>query len=302
MPEFKPVILSDRKWMYPVIYSTGTRNADFSFMNIYGWGASYAAAWSIIEGCLVICTEIESECYFSYPIEVKDDEKLKSVVEPLVAGARERGKKLVMHSIPKEALALLEKTFGGQYELSPATDYFDYVYSIDRLASLEGKKLHAKRNYINRFVAENEWRFDPMTSVTAPLCAELDREWMIERHESDEETAIAEALAIKKALTEFDELGLDGAFLYAGGRPCAFTIGERLSEDTYVAHFEKADSSITGAYQMINREFARYIKEKYPEVKYINREEDMGLENLRKAKLSYFPDFMEEKYTAVWKI
>jgi hypothetical protein len=270
-------------------------------MNIYGWGASYAAAWSCINDCLVICTEVDSECYYSFPLHAGSEECFKSIVQILREESLAAGKKLVIHSIPKDRLPLFERNYGGSFEITPATDYFDYVYSIDRLISLEGKKLHAKRNYINRFIAENDWHFDAMTSESAPLCAKLDCEWMIERHESTEETAIAEALAIQKALSEFDALGLDGAFLYAGGRPCAFTIGERLSEDTYVTHFEKADSSVTGAYQMINREFARYIKEKYPEVKFINREEDMGLENLRKAKLSYFPDFMEEKYTAVWK-
>ena len=113
------------------------------------------------------------------------------------------------------------------------------------------------------------------------------------------ETIVGERLAMQKAFAAYRELQLDGGILRVNGEAIAFTIGERLSRDTYVVHFEKSISDLRGTYPMINREFVRHICEKYPEIQYINREEDMGLENLRKAKRSYYPDFMVEKYLAV---
>ena len=104
-----------------------------------------------------------------------------------------------------------------------------------------------------------------------------------------------EQVALRRAFAQFQELGLEGLILYAGGEPVAVTMGSRLSEDTFDVHFEKARDDIQGAYGAINRAFARYLREKYPELRYLNREDDLGLPGLRKAKLSYNPAFLVEK-------
>ena len=301
MLDFKPVTLSDRKWMYPIIYSENIRNADFSFVNIYAWGASYSAKCTVMDGCLVICTKIEGLNWYSYPLGVRADEELGDVIRRLMKHCAECGEKLRLQSIHPSKLPVIESLFPGAFDIKPSTDLFDYVYSAEKLISLSGKKRHAKRNFVNRFMSEHSWRIEPMTKDNVALTADMDGEWITEKDDSEYDTAFAEAMAIRTSLRHFDELELDGAFLYDGDTPCAFTIGERICRDTYVVHFEKAEASIAGAYPMINREFVRMIKEKYPEIEYINREDDMGLENLRKAKQSYYPEFMEEKYTAVMR-
>ncbi|MDD6189653.1 MAG: phosphatidylglycerol lysyltransferase domain-containing protein [Clostridiales bacterium] len=299
MLDFKPVTLADRDWMYPIIYSENIRNADFSFTNIYAWGESYLAKQTMVDGCLVIYTNEGSESFYSFPVGAESDAKLANVIEKLIAHCEELGEKFIMHAIPAAKTETIERLFPGKFEISPIRDLFDYVYSADKLASLAGKKLHSKRNFVNRFTAEHDWKLVPMTAESSSLWADLTGEWIAEHNESSYDSAFDEARAMRNAMSHFDELKLDGAYLYIGDRPCAFTVGERICRDTYIVHFEKADASITGAYPMINREFVRMIKEKYPEIEYINREDDMGLENLRKAKQSYYPDFMEEKYTAV---
>ena len=110
-----------------------------------------------------------------------------------------------------------------------------------------------------------------------------------------------ERLALELAFRNFDTLGLEGGLLRVNGEVVAFTIGEKQNADTYTVHFEKAFPEVQGAYPMINREFVRYITKLHPEMLYINREDDMGMENLRKAKRSYYPDLMVEKYMATYR-
>ena len=301
MLDFKPVTLADRDWMYPIIYSENIRNADYSFTNIFAWGESFMAKQAMVGGCLVICTNVDGENYYSCPVGADTCDNSAAVVNQLMAHCGELGEKFILHSIPAAKAELLEKLFPGKFEITPVRDLFDYIYSAEKLASLSGKKLHSKRNFINRFIAENEWHVVPMTTENSALWADMDGEWIAEQDESSYDSAFDEARAIRIAMANFNELKLDGMYLYIGDRPCAFTVGERICRDTYIVHFEKADASITGAYPMVNREFVRMIKEKYPEIEYINREDDMGLENLRKAKLSYRPDILEEKYMAVIK-
>ena len=299
MLNFKPVTLADREWMAPVIFAENSRNADYSFVNIYAWGASYEARWACVDGCLVIWTVIAGVDYYAYPLGADTDEKLRAVVEALLEHCRDRKDELRIISIAPAQVPRLEALFPGRFTFTPRTELFDYVYSAERLSTLAGKKLHAKRNFIHHFEAEHSWELVPMRPDNVGLAAEMDGLWVIEQAGDAMETAMAEARAIRTALKDFDRLGLEGAFLFADGTPCAFTLGERLCEDTYVIHYEKANASIMGAYPMVNREFVRLILQKYPELKWINREDDMGLENLRKAKRSYYPDFMEEKYKAV---
>ena len=299
MLNFKPVTLADREWMAPIIYKENTRNADYSFVNIYAGGASYEARWTCVDGCLVIWTVIAGVDYYAFPLGADTDEKLRAVVDALLDHCRERGDELRLISIAPAQVPRLETLSPGRFAFTPRTELFDYVYSAERLSTLAGKKLHAKRNFIHHFEAEHEWKLEAMSAENIALWADLDSEWIIDQEGAALETALAEVKAIRTALGNFDRLGLEGAFLYADGKPCAFTVGERLCEDTYVIHYEKADSSIVGAYPMINREFVRMIRQKFPALQWINREDDMGLENLRKAKRSYYPDFMEEKYKAV---
>jgi hypothetical protein len=178
-------------------------------------------------------------------------------------------------------------------------ELFDYLYEAEKMASFAGKKLHAKRNYVNRFTAAYpDYVFEPITESNISDCLLTDGLWLYAKDDDEFDNISGEVSALEACLINFCELNADGGLirLSPGGTVIAFAIGERLSGDTFVTHFEKALTDIDGSYQIINRDFTRYVLEKYPEIKYINREEDMGLENLRKAKRSYYPDIMEEKF------
>ena len=301
MLDFRPVALTDREWIYPIIYDAGIRNADYSFTNIFAWGESFQAKQTVIDGCLIICTSVDDRNYYSYPIGAKSNEQLALIINKLIEHCAELGEDFILHAISADKAELLEELFPDKFEITPVRDLFDYIYSAEKLSTLAGKKLHSKRNFINRFTAEHEWHTVEMTTDNSSLWADMVGEWIAARDEEAYESAFDEARAMRIAMSYFTELKLDGIYLYIGDRPCAFAVGERICKDTYIVHFEKADATIAGTYPMINREFVRMIKEKYPEVEYINREDDMGLENLRKAKLSYYPEIIEEKYMAVIK-
>ena len=186
------------------------------------------------------------------------------------------------------------------FEYREDVNYADYIYLAEKLATYSGKKLHAKRNHCNRFEAEHEWEFVPLTRERIPQCLVMLDEWNEENAERLEKSIRFERNALNRAFAAFEPLGLEGGVLLSGGRVLGFTVGQMTSPDTFVVHFEKAYSGIQGAYPMVCREFAKMAMERHPGLKYINREDDMGLESLRQSKLSYRPEFLLKKFTARW--
>ena len=201
---------------------------------------------------------------------------------------------------------LLEASRPGEYRLEPDRDGWDYIYQVERLAELKGKKLQAKRNHINRFLERYpDWQVEEITTKNLGECVVMDLEWnrlyRTENGDAEKEarTRLDERHAMFKAFSTYEQLDLYGLLLRAEGRVLAFTMGSLINEETIDVHFEKAYGEIQGAYPMINREFARWVRENHPHVLWLNREDDMGLEGLRRSKNSYHPDRMVEKYLAV---
>lgn len=191
----------------------------------------------------------------------------------------------------------------GAFKFYPDRDGFDYLYEIDHLADLKGKKYQQKRNHINRFLEScPDWRAEPITPAWIPTCRDLLDRWYRIHLEADPHMQYhLEQLALDRAFQNYEALGLDGLLLLDGDKPIAMTIGSLISPTVYDVNFEKALGEVPGDYAMINRTFARYIREKYPQVQYLDREDDLGLPGLRKAKESYHPDRMVEQYSCVLK-
>ena len=171
------------------------------------------------------------------------------------------------------------------------------MYAIDDLADLKGRKLQKKRNHLNRFEqAHPEAKIVPLDESNRVAAFHLAEQWYENRTAADPDRDYhLEHLALHRAFAFYAQLEMDGVVLMEGERILAFAMGSRLNRDTFDIHFEKALDTTEGAYAAINRGFARYLREKYPDVKWLNREDDLGIEGLRKAKLSYYPDHMVEK-------
>ena len=193
--------------------------------------------------------------------------------------------------------AALEAALPGRFRFFEDRDDADYIYSVESFATLSGKKLHGKRNFCNRFETAHDWRYEALSPAGFDDCRSLLQSWDAEKNGGNAE----ENEAIERMFQYWDGLGMTGGILYADGRPAAFTAGERLGSDTIDVHFEKAPDDLPGAYPMIAREFARHLQKDFPEILYLNREEDMGIPGLRKAKEEWYPMFMIDKFTALWQ-
>jgi len=204
-------------------------------------------------------------------------------------------------TLTAEQKTQLEEEFHGRFTFQEDRDGFDYLYTVDKLADLAGKKLHAKRNHIHRFDEQfPDWLFEPIGPDNLAECVEMEAKWYAEQVEAGRADANLghERDAVNTALSHMEELGISGGLIRAGGQVVAFSLGSLTTADCYNVHFEKAYGEIQGAYAVINREMARWVRSTFPQVAYLNREDDMGLEGLRKAKLSYYPDILLKKYSA----
>lgn len=297
MIQFKAIELSDKAWIDAFVRAEDSRSADFNFANMFMWDSSYRQLVADLGGRMVAKPKYMQQPFFAFPIGAGD---LKTAIKQLCGYSAERGFPFCVKGVTAQHREQLGALFPGQLRFTEDRDHFDYVYLAEKLATLSGKKLHAKRNHINRFVETNgDWHFEAMTSAHLPACRAMLEEWIRQYRESGApmDGIAEEHAAIERAFAHFDALGLEGGLLYVEDRLIAFTVGERISSDTYNIHFEKAYSDIQGAYPMVNREFVRQILDRHSGIVYVNREDDMGLENLRRAKQSYYPEFMVEKFS-----
>ena len=279
----------DKKAEYDTILQHAAhRGCAFSFANLYLWGRQCAAR---VGDQLLLFAHFHGKTMYPYPAGPGE---AREAVELLMADARERGIPLRLAGLNTQDVENLESWFPGQFRFHCGRDGHEYVYAIDDLADLKGKKYQPKRNHINRFLLEYpDARILPLNDETLPDAEALANRWYQRR--TDEEDAGMEHVALRRAFDHYKELGMVGLVMYVGEQVVAMTMGSFLSPDTVDVHFEKADTDFGGAYAVINRAFARHIRDKYPAVKFLNREDDMGLEGLRKAKLSYHPHHMVEK-------
>ena len=303
MIEFRTPQLADKVWMDQLLSRSDYRGCEYNFTNLFAWKDTYHHKVARLDDFLVVHLCGGLGCSFLYPAGSGDR---RAVIEALRADSEEHGQPLRLVCLTREQTQELEELFPGRFRFESDRDGWDYLYEIDRLADLGGKKLHGKRNHINRFLDNNPtWVYEPITPDSLNECLEMDKEWyrrsMIREGAVEERDLGDEGRALRLAIEHYHDLGLEGGLIRVYGEVVAFTMGDMLSSDTYDVHFEKAYGELQGAYAMINREFARWVREHHPNVRYLNREDDMGVEGLRKAKESYYPDLMVEKYSAVWQ-
>ena len=298
MHTFKRPELSDRPWVQELLSREGSRACEHNFASIFLWATAYPQKIARVGDRLVVQMLGGPGLSHLFPM---GSGPLAPALEAAKEDARVNGVPLTLICITAEQKAQLEREFPGRFVFEEDRDGWDYLYSAEKLAELSGKKLHGKRNHIHRFCERYpDWMFEPITGENLAECKEMEQEWFRRQEEEDrvDATLRKEREAVRIALENMEALGLTGGLIRAEGKVLAFSLGSRTTADCYNVHFEKAYGDIQGAYAVINREMARWARNTWPETVYINREDDMGLEGLRRAKLSYYPELLLEKYSA----
>lgn len=299
MELFQSPQFEDREWAQPLLSAEASPACEYNFANIYLWSRAYPQQIARLDDRLLVRIQGSLGLCYLYPA---GSGPLAPAVDALANHAAANGVPLTLVCVTEEQRATLEAACPGRFAFEEDRDGFDYLYDVNRLADLPGKKLHAKRNHIRRFDEQfPDWLLEDITPANVPECVELERQWAAIRQEEageDGSTVSEETIALIEALYHMDKLGLEGALIRADGSPVAFSLGGFITPEVFDVNFEKSFGDIQGAYPAINRELARLIRSRHPQVKWFNREDDMGLEGLRKAKLSYYPDLLLTKYTA----
>ena len=294
MIPFHRACLEDKAPYESILMNCPERGCEYSFANLFLWGRQEIA---FVENCVVFFSHFFGRSVYPYPLGTGDK---KAALEAILADSRQRGIPCRITGITEADRQELEDLFPDRFSIRPARDSFDYVYTVDALADLKGKKLQKKRNHVNRFRTEHpDYRVEPICCENVSRIQHMVNDWYVSRKLSDPEgDYFLESLAMAKAFRHYDALNMEGIALLEGDRVLAVTMGSLMAPDMMDVHFEKAVEDVPGAYNTVNAEFARHIRLKFPEVRFLNREDDVGLEGLRTAKLSYLPDHMIEKYQA----
>lgn len=291
---FKRAELEDKEIITQYFKHHTSRSCERTFVNVFLWSRKYPVKWAVIENALVFKSEDDEHLSFAFP--AGEDEDIKKAMKVMEQYSAEKGYPFTMYNVTPDNFKKLSEWYPGRFEIEYDRDAADYIYESEKLATLSGKKLHGKRNHINKFksVYEDRWSYETMTEEHLEECFQMALKWRNDNGCNDDEEKNAEMCVTLNSLRLFKELGLIGGVLKIDGKVAAFTLGEPVCSDTFVVHIEKAYADIQGAYPMINQQFVEHECKDY---QYINREEDTGAEGLRKAKLSYRPVFLVEKGT-----
>lgn len=298
MLTFKSIELEDKATIDPFFKNQNYRTSELCFTNLFTWGKKFNTQFAIADNWMFI-RFMDNNNRNSY-LKPIGSGNIKNGIEIIIEDHKQFETEFQIRGLTKEMIDEVEAEMPGIFDYSFNRSVSDYIYTSEKLIHLSGKKLQSKRNHINRFKRENDWKYISLTGETEFVreCKRMLHEWMDVNGEDKDSSLEYDDLATTLMLENFDYLNLKGGLICVDGNIAAFTIGEELTEDTFIVHVEKAFTDIHGAYTIINQQF---IENDASEYKYINREEDMGIENLRKAKLSYHPDILLEKYVARFK-
>ena len=303
MIDFKPLTTAQRQLVQSYTLDGERQNCDLSFSNLISWRFLYGTEWAIVDDYL--CFRFYNGRHLAYMMPLPkphllddgrmgvlpQDECHAGVLRQVRDDAIAMGHPFLMLGVCNYMTDIIEEQLPGIFQVSPNRDFADYVYTREKLFSLSGKKLQSKRNHANRFRKQYQYEYRELGPDMIPECLRLEHQWRASQEEPSESQE-HELRSMTRAFRYWDELDMRGGTIWVEGRLVAFTFGCPINRSTFDVCVEKADTSYDGAFAIINQEFVQHLPEQYF---YVNREEDMGDEGLRFAKLSYKPDILLEK-------
>lgn len=295
MIEFHKLNLADKAAYDEYLLSCGQRGCEYNFSNLYLWGRQRAA---FLGDNLVFFSQFNQRSVYLFPVCRSDT---KGVIDAIIHDAHARGIPCRLTSLTHDDCDLLEALYPDQFRFHHDRNSFDYIYNIADLATLKGKKFQKKRNHLNKFKQLHpDFQVAPITQENIPQVQDLLNRWYTLRLEADPSADFyMEQVAIYRALRCWQPLEMEGLMLVDAGEILAMTMGSHLAGNTFDVQFEKAIDET--AYVAMCSSFAGYLMDKYPDLQYLNREDDLGIEGLRKSKLAYNPVALIEKHWACLK-
>lgn len=287
-PDFAEISLDQQKAFDWFFANYPTEISEYTFSNLYAWRIARPIKVAILDNVLcVVAKRSDGSEYFMPSI----GDNISKVVESLFSYADKNGIDPALYRVPEDMAHILEKN-GMSVELD--MDNSDYVYLVSELSELSGRRFDGKRNRIKKCLSEYNPEYKTMTPDVIELCLDLQTEWCDIRQCKLNSGLASEDEAIKEIFSLMDRFPIFGGVIFIDGRIEAFTLAERLSKDTAVIHFEKANPEFDGLYQVINQWFCQNELKDYT---YVNREQDLRIEGLKRAKESYYPHHKVNKYT-----
>ena len=289
---FHPLTVADRGAVQAVTLAAGRRNCNYTFANLIGWQFWFNTEVCLCEGTVVFRFNLQGRR--AYMVCSAEAPSLH-LLELMCADATAAGTPLLIIGVEDETAAAVSVLLPGRVTVEPRRNQYDYIYLRRELAGLKGGSLKAKRNHVNKFLSMYpDFCYRPLEPSLFDECRRVVKLWRTEVDGNGHDTgyglsADAEARAMENVFSHWEQLDAIGGSIFIDGRMVAFTYGAPVTHDTFDVCVEKANRHIDGAFNIISQQFASHLPEQYV---YVNREEDMGLEGLRKSKLSYHPQIL----------
>jgi len=290
--KFEPICLDKQQEYMDIFNRCLQKSSDYSFVNLWGWSDEYGLFWAWSDDVVWIKQTIPNEVLWA-PIGAWPDVDWKRCVE------KHFDEPTTFLRIPEVLLRVWEKNIEEHIHREDERAQWDYIYNVKELIELKGNRFHKKKNLVNQFKKKYDYQYLPFDAKRIDMAMAMQEDWCTWRDCESSEALSAENRAISRILDNWQTLyGLTGGAILVGREMVAYTIAEQLSQDTIVIHFEKGNPDFKGAYQAINQMF---LEHNGADFDFVNREQDLGNEGLRKAKLSYHPVDFVKKYRVLLK-
>jgi hypothetical protein len=290
LDDFKPIEIQHKETFNRFFLQDPPQTSELTFTNLFIWRHHYHPIWLQWENCLLIILKPDGISPFCLP-PIGPGNK-RNALDFLCEQLKQLTPEVKVCRVSEE---FVEKYLDQDLYLSFLDrDNSDYVYRTLDLIQLSGRKYHKKKNLLNRFTKNYTFEYRHLDIELVECLLDMQEKWCQIKECTDKPDLLAEDYAIYEGLTHFEELDYQGGAIKINSTIEAFSLGEPLNSDTAVIHFEKANPEIPGLYNAINQLFC---SNEWSNIKYINREQDLGIEGLRKAKKSYNPHHMVNKYT-----
>jgi hypothetical protein len=290
-PAFKQIGIEDRDLIDSIFREYRPGTSELNFTNLFIWRSHFGFEWSLYRDWLLVVGANSGNGVQALP-PIGPPSRV-DVARMLLGWMRDE------RNIPEPAIDRADARLASELEgsggfvVEPVRDHFDYVYLAEDLIALSGKTYRAKRKHLKYLLRSYAMVYEPITEAHVDACLDLAEDWCTLRRCEDNLNLLGEWDATREALSHLRRLQIKGGVILINGKVEAFTLGERLNDETAVVHIEKANTEIRGLYAAINQQFC---EKQWSDTRFINREQDLGEPGLRKAKLSYDPDHLVEKY------